>query len=213
MSYLYFIGYNRIYLDPLGIDKKICISYSLIKQGKVPLCTKQGWERKEFLQRNCYNTIKQSGLLTSAWLIWEAASMYMLVCMQKKQPGSWQQAKVRGCCFKGQANGKSIASQLHLNSSFGFNTIQEVSSLKSPVSLEKIGLDDMSSLGPFCIYVQRDHTPPLAGNRRFFKWELIQSFQVLETNCSLWSKYSQLDFLGGWIYVHCIPGPWLNITP
>jgi hypothetical protein len=65
--------------------------------------------------------------------------------------------------------GRASTSQLHLNSSFVFNTIQEISSLKSPVSSEKIGLNDITSLGPFLFYVQRDHTPQLAGNRRFFK--------------------------------------------
>lgn len=67
------------------------------------------------------------------------------------------------------SNRKSIEFSVTSEFQLGFNTIQEVTSPKSPVSSEKIGLDNISSLGLFCFYVQRDCTPTLAGNGGFFK--------------------------------------------
>lgn len=46
----------------------------------MPLCTKQG--KKNFYREIVI--IRQSHVLTSSWSIWEAVSMHMMVCIQKK---------------------------------------------------------------------------------------------------------------------------------
>lgn len=62
------------------------------------------------------------------------------------------------------SNGKSIEFSVTSELQLGFNASQAVTSPNSPLSSQKIGLDSLSSPGPFCFYVQRDHTPAPAGN-------------------------------------------------
>lgn len=82
----------------------------------------------------------------------------------------------------------SVTSEFQL----GFNTSQEVTSPNSPLSSQKIGLDSISSLGPFCFYVQRDRTPTLAGNGML----QVRVNSIISGACDKLqplSKYCQLD--------------------